>query len=143
MMALADADYKFLWLDIGPDGASSDAQIYNDSELKEALDNQTIGFPDPEPLPGDNRDMPFFFLGDDAFGLRPNLMKPFSIRGMTMEERMGCGKCIWHPGSEVSNPTVYNAARSGYSEDYCPSLCMPPQPYEDPVPGPASWSSGC
>ena len=88
MMALADADYKFLWIDVGPDGASSDAQIYNDSELKEALDNQTIGFPDPEPLPGDNRDMPFFFLGDDAFGLRPNLMKPFSIRGMTMEERI-------------------------------------------------------
>ena len=140
MMALADADYRFLWIDVGPDGASSEAQIYNDSELKEALDNQIISFPDPEPLPGDNRDMPFFFLGD----LRPNLMKPFSIRGMTMEERIfnyrtqGYGKCIWF---QVLLSTM--TARSGYSEDYCPSLCMPPQPYEDPVPGPAAWSSGC
>ena len=34
LMALVDADYNFLWADVGSIGASSDAQIYNESELK-------------------------------------------------------------------------------------------------------------
>ena len=58
-MALVDADYKIVWID-GGYGSMSDAQIYNASELKECLENGTIGFPDPEPMPNDDRDMPFF-----------------------------------------------------------------------------------
>ena len=32
LMALVDADYKFVWADIGATGSASDAQIYNSSE---------------------------------------------------------------------------------------------------------------
>ena len=51
LFALVDADYKFLWADLSGKGAASDAQVYNDSELKQCIDDGTIGFPDPEPLP--------------------------------------------------------------------------------------------
>jgi len=37
MMALVDAGYKFLCIDVGSDGFSNDASIYNGSELKEGL----------------------------------------------------------------------------------------------------------
>ena len=86
LMALVDADYKFVWIDVGGHGSMSDAQIYNASELKGCLEDGTIGFPDPDPMPNDDRDMPYFLLGDDAFGLRTYLMKPFSHRGLTEEE---------------------------------------------------------
>ena len=82
-MALVDADYKFIWADIGGMGSASDAQIYNASELKECVEDGSLGFPDPEPLPNDNLDVPYFFVGDDAFALRPDMIEPFSLRGMT------------------------------------------------------------
>ena len=41
-------------------GSASDAQIYNVSELKECVEDGSLGFPDPEPLPNDNREVPYF-----------------------------------------------------------------------------------
>ena len=47
-MALVDADYKFLWIDVGSDGSSNDASIYNGSELKEGLESPNNIFNLPE-----------------------------------------------------------------------------------------------
>ena len=88
LMALADADYKFLWADIGAAGSASDAQIFNSCELKECLENGSLGLPEPNTLPNDNENVSYFFVGDDAFGLRPTTMKPFTLRGLTTEERI-------------------------------------------------------
>jgi hypothetical protein len=88
LMALVDADYKFIWADVGGTGSASDAQIYNASELKECVEDGTIGFPDPDPIPNDYQDVPYFFIGDDAFALRPTMMKPYSLRGLTNDERI-------------------------------------------------------
>lgn len=88
LFALVDADYKFIWVDVGANGSASDCTVFNQSELKETIENGTIRFPAPEPLPGDDRDMPYFIIGDDAFPLRTWLMKPFSTRQMTDEQRI-------------------------------------------------------
>ncbi len=41
-----------------------------------------------DPLPKDDRPMPYFILGDDAFALKTWLMKPFSQHNMTDEQRI-------------------------------------------------------
>ena len=39
-------------------------------------------------MPNDDKDMPCFIIGDDAFVLRTWMMKPFSIRSLSREERI-------------------------------------------------------
>lgn len=88
LLAVVDADYKFLWADVGANGSASDCGVFNRSRLRPALENNTMGFPDPEPLPDDDRDMPYFLIGDDAFPLRSWMMKPFSARGLQHKDRI-------------------------------------------------------
>ena len=88
LLALVDADYKFIWADVGGAGSASDAQIYNDSELKQCAEDGTLGLPDPEPLPNDTQNVPYYFVGDDAFSLRSTMMKPYSQRCLQNEERI-------------------------------------------------------
>ena len=88
LMGLVIADYNFLWIDVGGDGYMSDAMIYNDSELKECLSDGSIGFPAPAALPHDDHDTPYFLLGDDAFGLRTYMVKPYAARNLAKEQRI-------------------------------------------------------
>ena len=88
LLALVDANYKFIWCDVGGLGTMSDCQIFNESELKQCLDDDSINFPAPEPLPHDDRETPLFLLGDDAFALRTYMMKPYSSRALTYEQRI-------------------------------------------------------
>ena len=88
LLALVDADYKFLWVNVGASGSLSDAQIFNRSKLKRRIENGTLGLPPPEPLGPGGPDLQYFLLGDDAFALMPWLVKPYSRRQLTREERI-------------------------------------------------------
>lgn len=88
LLALVDADYKFLWVDVGSNGSASDAQIFNQGELKDCIVDGTIGFPPREPLKNDDRPLPFYIIADDAFPLQTWLMKPYSRRNMALKDRI-------------------------------------------------------
>ena len=49
LLALVSADDKFLWVNVGASGSSSDAQIFNRSKLKR-IENGTLGLIPSEPL---------------------------------------------------------------------------------------------
>ena len=88
LMAVVDGDYKFIWIDVGTNGACSDAQIWNSCELKDLILDDRLGIPEAEPLPGREEDIPYFLIGDDAFALRTFMMKPYSKRQLTRQERI-------------------------------------------------------
>ena len=72
---------------MGGNSFTSDCAVFNRSDLKAAL-AENIGLPPDVPLPNDDDPMPYFLVGCDAFPLRTWLMKPFSTRHLTEEERI-------------------------------------------------------
>ena len=88
MLAIIDADYKFIWVDIGANGAASDAQIWNSCEFNSALANDYLPLPPPEPLPHDTEPVPYHLIADEAFALSTTLMKPYGKRRLTREEHI-------------------------------------------------------
>ena len=50
LLALVDAEYKILWVNVGASGSSSAAQIFNCSKLRRKIENGNLGLPPPKPL---------------------------------------------------------------------------------------------
>ena len=88
LLALVDANYKFLFCSIGAQGRCSDGGVFGESDLNKALDTNAINVPDPAPLPGGDEPFPFCIIADDAFPLRNYLMKPFPHRNLEKRKRI-------------------------------------------------------
>ena len=88
LMALVDAKYRFIMVDVGANGRACDAGIFARSVMSNALDQNTVHLPRPCPLPGRVNYVPFVVVGDDAFGLKPHIMKPYPGRDIGDFERI-------------------------------------------------------
>ena len=88
LLALVDAEYRFLWVNVGSIGYSSNAQIFNRNNLMEKTEDGSLGLPPPESLGEGGPDLHYFLLGDDAFALMPWMVKPYTSRQLTREERI-------------------------------------------------------
>ena len=90
LMAVVDAH---LFVDIGQPSCDSVGGIRSNTDISYAVDCGEAGFPLNRKLPGTEDDpnapeLPFFRVGDDAFGLKPWLMKPYPFRGMDNKQRV-------------------------------------------------------
>lgn len=90
LMAMADASYKFTYVDVGANGRISDGGVYNNSSLSAAIQSNTLGIPPPKPLVenDDSTIVPYVIVADDAFALSANLMKPYAFSSMDHAQRI-------------------------------------------------------
>ena len=91
LMAMVDAEYKFLYIDVGAIGSESDGGVFAKSELAKLLQEHGMNLPPPDKLPNTPEDSPpahYFFVGDDAFPLRHYMMKPYPSLALTHDERI-------------------------------------------------------
>ncbi|KAK4325125.1 hypothetical protein Pmani_004279 [Petrolisthes manimaculis] len=51
MMALVDSSYKFMYIDVGAIGRSSDGGVWDKCTLKEGIDANLLNIPEPEEIP--------------------------------------------------------------------------------------------
>lgn len=82
LLAVVDAEYRFRVVDVGSYGRASDGGVLSNSIFGQRLRDGSLGLPGDAVLPGAERlgPQPFVFVGDEAFPLRRNLMRPFPGR---------------------------------------------------------------
>lgn len=78
LLAIVDADYKFITIDVGSYGRNSDGGIFSNSIIGKKLHNTTLNIPKPNPLLENGDPLPYVFVGDEAFPLKPYLLRPYS-----------------------------------------------------------------
>ena len=88
LLAAVNANYEFMFADIGTNGRVSDGGVWRNCKLRDIMETQTSGVPGAKRLPGSSISVPHVFLADDAFPLTPYLMKPFSFRNQTKIQRI-------------------------------------------------------
>jgi len=77
LIATVDADYKLITIDMGSMGRCSDGNIFSSSVLAKKLNTLTLQFPPPALWPNFEQLLPYIFVGDEAFLLSNNFMKPY------------------------------------------------------------------
>ena len=85
-MAVCDAHYRFTLVDNGDAGCHSDGGVFSNLSVGQAIESESLAIPPPRALPGTSTVVPFVFVGDEAFPLRTNLMRPFPGRYLPESE---------------------------------------------------------
>ncbi|XP_067121525.1 uncharacterized protein [Centruroides vittatus] len=83
LLGIADAHCRFLAVDIGAYGSFSDGGVLKASVLGRKLKNGTLGIPSSSILPNSNTLSPHVLIGDEAFQLRPDFMRPYPGRQLS------------------------------------------------------------
>lgn len=87
LLALVDANYEFLVAEAGANGRVSDGGVLSNSTFYDRFKNERLRIPDSGYLHNDYpEEMPFVIVGDDAFPLQKNIMKPYSGENLSNDE---------------------------------------------------------
>ncbi|XP_071631860.1 uncharacterized protein [Temnothorax longispinosus] len=86
LMASCDALYKFTWVDIGQYGFVSDGGVWNNSALAMLWSMKKL--PPLKMLPGSHIKFPHVFVADEAFPLKPYLMRPYPRAALQDKQRV-------------------------------------------------------
>jgi hypothetical protein len=88
LMAVVNSKYEFIVADAGINGRISDGGVLGNKELGKTLVNKLLPIPEPGTLPNREKKLPFVFVGDNAFALTENFMKPYGQTGISAEQRI-------------------------------------------------------
>lgn len=85
LMAIVNSNYEFLMCDVGTNGSISDGGVIGKTTFYRKLIEDDLKIPpDESPLSSDTK-LPYAFVGDEAFALRRNFLKPFNKKQLNHE----------------------------------------------------------
>ncbi|CAH1962620.1 unnamed protein product [Acanthoscelides obtectus] len=85
LQAVADANCKFVTIDVGGYGKQSDGGTFRSSSLFHLLDTGRLNVPPDSVLPSSAVEAPYVFIGDEAYPLLRNLLKPYNRRNLDVD----------------------------------------------------------
>nr|CAI5823033.1 unnamed protein product [Callosobruchus analis] len=77
LLAVVDANYNFIYVNVGCQGRISDGGVFNNTSFKKGLEESSLRLPPSRALPGRTTLIPFVIVADDALPLSTNIMKPY------------------------------------------------------------------
>lgn len=78
LFAVVDANYNFLYANVGCQGRISDGGVFKSTPFYKQLIEGKLNLPTKRILPGRSKESPYVLVADDAFPLKPCIMKPYS-----------------------------------------------------------------
>ena len=109
LMALVDADYHFIYVDVGNYGSNGDSGVFKASAFGQAFIEGNLHVPAPKALPGypQGGALPHCIVADEAFPLWMDLLRPFPrVQG---EARLPYAKTIFNYRLSRARRIVENA----------------------------------
>ncbi|CAH2003063.1 unnamed protein product [Acanthoscelides obtectus] len=89
LMAVADSNCRFIYVVVGAYGSECDSSIFKESSLWKSIQRKSLELPSAKPLPGSEApNVPYFLIGDEAFGLNINLLRPFGGKELSQKKRI-------------------------------------------------------
>ena len=88
LLGVADANYNYLYADVGCQGRISDGGVFKFTSLYKNLENNSAHVPKPEALLGRTESVPYVLVGDDAFAMSTYLLKPYPGRDLDIPKRV-------------------------------------------------------
>lgn len=88
LMALVDASYNFVYVDVGCNGRVSDGGVYSNCTLSTAIQNNLLNFPEDSNLPNSDIKVPYIIVGDEAFRSSNRIIKPYGRQTTTTEDKV-------------------------------------------------------
>lgn len=87
LLAIVDANYRFMLIYIGAYGKDSDGGVLHNSKIYHRIEKGTLKVPNTKLLPNTTNMAPFVFIGDEAFPLREHLLRPFPKKQLGDEDK--------------------------------------------------------
>ena len=89
LMALADNNYCFVYVDIGSYIKDCDSTIFKRSTLQTSIQTNMLELSSEKPLSGtEGPNVPYFFVGDEGFALNTNILRPFGGSNLSIKKRV-------------------------------------------------------
>jgi hypothetical protein len=77
LLGVADGNFCFTLIDVEAYGSENDSSGFSNSSFGKAFSSGDLNVPPMRNIPGTSISMPLYFIGDEDFPLKPNLMRPF------------------------------------------------------------------
>lgn len=88
LLAVYDANYNFIYIDVGAYEKSSDSSIFQETQFYKKMVNNSLNIPEPQQISENSTTLfPYVILGDEAFGLHTNLMRPYGGNNLSLEKK--------------------------------------------------------
>lgn len=81
LMGIANSNYEFIMFDVGTNGRISDGGVINNTFFYKALVRGRLNLPEVN----QRNNLPYVFIGDEAFALRKDFLKPYSVKELNIE----------------------------------------------------------